>query len=398
MAIAGDPGTDTDLPRGPPSQARRLVVFLDGTWNHPDQQDRGKTKPSNVTKLARALKPLAADGRFQITYYDDGVGTSWGLDKWVGGGLGVGLAKNIREAYRFLAYNYRDGDEIYIFGFSRGAYTARSLTGFIDRVGLLPKSGMFYMLEAFEQYEQRSAQDAFDTLLAAKKISTRRARIDFIGVWDTVGAIGPPSRFFHTLTDHRWDYHDVSLVPAIRHARHALAIDEKRKPFRPTLWTDPVREDQTLEQRWFPGVHSNIGGGYQRDGLANGALHWMADEATKVRLDLDREFLKPYRKFWAHELRDSYRHVYRVMGAEPRPIGTAGNNSETLDPSVYYRWCNPDAVLERERETSPWRPPELDQYFTSRGIDPVQQLASIRASRSHNDATAPEARGSGSPH
>lgn len=361
-----------------PVPARRLVVFLDGTWNHPDQKDRGKTKPSNVTKLARAVKPLAADGRFQISYYDDGVGTSWGLDKWVGGGLGVGLAKNIREAYRFLAYNYREGDEIYIFGFSRGAYTARSLAGFIERVGMLPKSGMYYMLRAFELYEQRRPQPDFDALFADKQISTRRVRIDFIGVWDTVGAIGLPSRFFHALTGHRWNYHDVSLVPAIHHARHALAIDEKRKPFRPSLWTDPVRGDQTLEQRWFPGVHSNIGGGYAKDGLANCALHWMADEASRAGLDLDREFLKPYKKFWAHELRDSYGAVYRLMGAAPRSIGTAGNGSETLDPSVYYRWCNPDAVLEREGQPVPWRPSRLQLYFSDRGIDPMQQLESSR--------------------
>lgn len=368
--------------------ARRLVVFLDGTWNHPDQKDRGKTKPSNVTKLARAVKPLAADGRFQITFYDDGVGTSWGLDKWVGGGFGVGLAKNIREAYRFLAYNYRDGDEIYIFGFSRGAYTARSLAGFIERVGMLPKSGMYYMLHAFELYAQRRPQLDFDTLLADKKVSTRRARIDFIGVWDTVGAIGLPSRFFHTLTGHRWNYHDVSLVPAIRHARHALAIDEKRKPFRPTLWTDAVRADQTLEQRWFPGVHSNIGGGYLRDGLANHALHWMADEASAVGLDLDRDFLKPYQKFWAHELRDSYGGIYRLMGPAIRPIGAAGNDSETLDPSVYYRWCNPDGVLERQGEPAPWHPPNLEQYFKARGIDPAQQLSVLRGNRGSGDATA----------
>lgn len=377
------------LSAGGLSTARRLVVFLDGTWNHPDQKDRGKTKPSNVTKLARAVQPLADDGRFQVTYYDDGVGTSYGLDKWIGGGLGVGLAKNIREAYRFLAYNYRDGDEIYVFGFSRGAYTARSLAGFIERVGMLPKPGMYYMLQAFGLYEQRRPQADFDALFAAKDIVTRRARVHFIGVWDTVGAIGLPSRFFHALTGHRWNYHDVSLVPAIRHARHALAIDEKRKPFRPTLWSDPVRADQTLEQRWFPGVHSNIGGGYSKDGLANHALHWMADEAARVGLDLDREFLKPYRKFWAHELRNSYRHVYRLLGAAPRPIGTAGNDSETLDPSVFYRWCNPDAVLEREAQPAPWQPPKLQEYFTARGIDPAQQLAAIRRQAGGNDTSGP---------
>jgi hypothetical protein len=229
-------------------------------------------------------------------------------------------------------------------------------------------------------YEKRAPRAEFDALLENR--STRRARVDFIGVWDTVGSIGLPTRFFHTITRHRWDYHDVSLVPAIRHAAHALAIDEKRKPFQPTLWTDKVGQDQTLEQRWFVGVHSNIGGGYHKDGLANCALHWMADQASAVGLDLDRDFLKPYQKFWAHELRDSYGGIYRLMGPAIRPIGAAGNDSETLDPSVYYRWCNPDGVLERQGEPAPWRPPNLDQYFKARGIDPAHELAKLRQDNS----------------
>lgn len=361
--------------------ARRLVVFLDGTWNHPDQQDRGMTKPSNVTKLARAVKQIAVDGRFQVTYYDDGVGTSWGLDKLAGGGLGVGLAKNVREAYRFLAYNYREGDEIYVFGFSRGAWTARSLAGFIERAGMLPKSGMYYMLQAFALYEKRCPRADFDDLFASKDVQTRRVRIDFIGVWDTVGAIGLPSRFFHAITRNRWNYHDVSLVPAIRHARHALAIDEKRRPFRPTLWTDRVRENQTLEQRWFPGVHSNIGGGYAKDGLANHALRWIAEEARAVGLDLDQSFLEPYRPFWAHEMRESYRGFYWLLGRAVRAIGLTENGSETLDASAYYRWCNPDNVLQREGQKAPWRPRNLAAYFDVHGINPCDQLAAMRDKR-----------------
>lgn len=341
---------------------RRLVILLDGTWNHPDQQDRGKTKPSNVTKLARAVKPIAVDGHSQIAYYDDGVGTSWGLDRVVGGGLGVGLAKNIREAARFLVYNYNSGDEIYLFGFSRGAYTARSLAGFIDRFGILAKQDAYYLQVAYRLYERRADAASVGVFLS-NKIS-RRPRIQFIGVWDTVGSIGLPTRLFHAVTFHRWDYHDVSLVPTIRNAAHALAIDEQRKPFRPTLWTEKPRDDQVLEQRWFAGVHANIGGGYAKDGLANCALHWIARRAASAGLDIDNDFLMPYRAFWGHELRPSYKGFYRLLGAAPREIGTTTNGSETIDRSVYVRYLDPDCVLAKNGELSPYRPRNLEAYLT----------------------------------
>ena len=346
------------------STSRRLVVLLDGTWNHPDQSDRGKTKPSNVTKLARAIAPVATDGRSQVTYYDDGVGTSWGLDRWIGGGLAVGLARNIREAYRFLVYNYSPGDEIYLFGFSRGAWTARSLAGFIDRFGVLAKSDAFYAQAAFRLYETRAGSAAIAQYLSAR--STRRVRIHFIGVWDTVGSIGLPTRLFHTLTLNRWNYHDVSLVPSIRHAVHALAIDEMRKPFRPTLWTEAPSADQSVEQRWFAGVHSNIGGGYERDGLANCALHWIAGRAEKAGLEIDRDFLRPYRPFWGHEMRRSYSLPYRLLGPGLREIGRTA--TETVDRSVYLRFDDPDGVLEASGQPSPYRPKNLQAYMSARGL------------------------------
>lgn len=354
---------------------RRLVILLDGTWNHPDQKDRGKTKPSNVTKLARAIKPIGADGRSQIAYYDDGVGTSWGLDKWVGGGLGVGLAKNIREAYRFLVYNYNPDDEIYLFGFSRGAWTARSLAGFVDRFGILAKSDAFYLQAAFQLYERRADAATIAAFLAGR--TTRRVRIQFIGVWDTVGSIGLPTKFFHTVTCHRWDYHDVSLVPSIRHAVHGLAIDEKRKPFRPTLWTEEPREDQTLEQRWFAGVHSNIGGGYEKDGLANCALHWIVACAIEAGLDIDRDFLKPYRPFWGDELRQSYRGVYRLFRPAPREIGTT--RSESVDRSVYVRYLDPDGVLQARRNQPQYRPPNLEAYLTKNKLTAAGEAERLKA-------------------
>ena len=118
---------------------KRIIICCDGTWNEPDQEHDGKRKPSNVIKILRAIKPLTNDNTVQVVHYQIGVGTGRGSDKWLGGGTGLGLSENIVESYRFLANNYQTDDEIYLFGFSRGAYTARSIVGLIHTIGLLPK-------------------------------------------------------------------------------------------------------------------------------------------------------------------------------------------------------------------------------------------------------------------
>jgi uncharacterized protein (DUF2235 family) len=367
---------------------RRLILLLDGTWNHPDQKDRGKVKPSNVTKLARAIRPVSAtDQRHQISYYDDGVGTSYGLDRWIGGGLGVGLARNVREAYRFLMYNYHQGDDLFIFGFSRGAWTARSLVGFVNRFGVLDKSTAFYANVAYELYEKHAGPDKVSEFLADKKRAT--PRVHFIGVWDTVGSIGLPTKIFHRLTRNRWNYHDVSLAPCIRHAVHALAIDERRKPFFPTLWMEEPRGDQTLEQRWFAGVHSNIGGGYKPDGLANCALHWIAQRATEAGLDIDRAFLAPFKAYWGDELRNTYTGFYRMLGPAHRPIGTT--KSETVDISAYRRYLNPSASPSSPANS--YRPANLETYLKRRALTAEGELARLTAANPQGATSHEGARG-----
>ncbi len=130
---------------------RRLVICADGTWNSPDQELDGYDlrKPSNVVKLSRAVKPIGDDGTSQIVFYDTGVGTQDFVDKLVGGATGVGLSQNIIQAYRFLVNNFHSSDQIFLFGFSRGAYTVRSLSGLIDRIGLLPKSQEYWFPEGY---------------------------------------------------------------------------------------------------------------------------------------------------------------------------------------------------------------------------------------------------------
>ncbi len=172
---------------------KRLVVCCDGTWNEPDQKVHGKpadeTEPTNVLKVVRGLALVGADHRPQVVYYGAGVGTQGALDKYVGGGLGSGLSANIQLAYRFIANNYREGDELFLFGFSRGAYTVRSLAGFVEAVGLLKKENLRLLPEAYAFYrlpaEKRAASMVAQRLQEAGELAGRRIPIHFIGVWDT---------------------------------------------------------------------------------------------------------------------------------------------------------------------------------------------------------------------
>lgn len=330
---------------------KRLVICLDGTWNKPDQKDRDKTKPSNVVKMARGVLPESANGTPQIVYYDEGLGTHWGLDRFLGGGFGLGISKNILDAYRFLVHNYVPHDELYFFGFSRGAYTVRSLAGLINRIGLLPKDHAFFTPTGWAHYRQRSSQVEVDEF--CQKHQSRTVRIKFVGVWDTVGALGIPVGIFKTLTRGLYEFHDVKLTSCIDHAFHAVAIDERRNPFSPTLWSGPVREDQVLEQVWFSGVHTNIGGGYDKDGLANIALHWLKEKATGLGLEFDEAFLKFYKPFFGHELRNSMKWYHRLLGANTRMIGTSPNGNESV---------HPDAIKRMEHDPS-YKPENLIEYL-----------------------------------
>lgn len=322
--------------------SKRLIVLCDGTWNKAENLDRGKRKPTNVMKMLRAIRPVTADGTVQVTYYDEGVGNNPGLDRWLGGGVGAGLDRNIREAYRFLLYNYTPGDTIFFFGFSRGAYTVRSLAGLINHLGLLPKTHDFYLPEAYALYRERPSVDVKQTdwqqRVAAFRAEheARTVSIDFVGVWDTVGALGLPLNVFTLLNRRRYQFHDARLSPIIRHAYHALAIDEQRRTFQPTLWENHSA-DQVLEQRWFAGVHTNVGGGYEHDGLANCSLHWMKEKAVTLGLGVDEEFLRFYKPWFGDELRDSMTWFYRLLGRQLRPVGVGHNTYEVIDESVRRR-------------------------------------------------------------
>jgi uncharacterized protein (DUF2235 family) len=338
---------------------KRLVICADGTWNVRDQLDKttGLRRPSNVTKVARAVLP--SDGAIaQIVIYHEGVGTSGGFDKFTGGAFGDGIEKNIRELYRAILYNYVPGDELFLFGFSRGAFTVRTLAGFMHAVGLLNKDDDYWLPEIYGCYETGKRPGSAEWNTATKGLEHTPLPcppIKFIGVWDTVGALGAPGIIGQLFNRKRYQYHDVTLNPTILNAYQALAIDECRKPFAPSVWIRPDAWTGTLEQAWFAGVHCNVGGGEHRDGLANEALHWIVEKAEALGLSFDKQYLSYFRNCFNSTLDDSMTPFYRLMGPNVRAIGVHGPDERAHQSALDRRLlasCN-------------YAPPNLNAYLTS---------------------------------
>jgi hypothetical protein len=271
---------------------KRLIICFDGTWNTPEK----KSPPSNVLRMARMISPSDAKKVSQVVYYDPGVGTGNFADKWLGGVFGNGLEQKVKQGYLFLAHNYESGDEIYVFGFSRGAFSARSLVGFISACGGLLKGekGLNKLNDAWLYYRTPPEQrEQYDFHVEVKDFVNQSVKIDCLGVWDTVGALGIPSTVFN-FYNRRYAFHDTKLSKIVKNAFHALAIDEHRRPFQATLWQkpEPSVENQIVEQVWFPGAHANIGGGYKNTDISDLALRWMmARVIANTKLDYDAKEL-----------------------------------------------------------------------------------------------------------
>ncbi|KAI4261762.1 MAG: hypothetical protein L6R42_003045 [Xanthoria sp. 1 TBL-2021] len=324
---------------------KRLIVACDGTWMNSDNgfekdsylpwDHNGHLQvPSNVTRICRAIRPMSQDGRAQIIYYQAGVGTeeSW-WDHVYGGGTGAGLSENIREAYAFLAANYQPGDQIILFGFSRGAFTARSIAAMISSVGLLTVEGMVEFYAIFKDWEHQAdvkyksrwpdrpfpnkpsvTDPAYAEELELRGLTRRNISISAIGVWDTVGALGIPDVGLIPRKPTDYSFIDTKVSPNIEHAFQALALDEYRKPFGPTLWHKPEGQKNpiTLKQCWFPGVHSNVGGSYEDTGLADITLVWMIAQMFPF-LDFDLEYIETQRRLTTN--------YYREQGLPVRSLG-----------------------------------------------------------------------------
>lgn len=322
MAVSGG-----GAPAGAGEKRKRLILCFDGTWNaHEDQ--------TNVARLYDAVADARCGCPHQQKFYDEGVGT----DPWTrfrGGITGHGMEGNVQQGYSWLiralampgwspaarkmeadGEEFDIGPDIFLFGFSRGAYTARSLGGLINRcgvprldaLGIKDKEGKLdptptieqireasLVKEAWELYRKDLGPQEARRLPEPKKFRhdhCRTVKIKFIGVWDTVGARGLPlirSKFVpHARANYA--FHDTGLGRVVENAYHAIAIDEHREDYDVTLWTKVhPGGNQQVEQRWFPGAHSNVGGGYEDDMLADRPLEWMTDMALGHGLEFIRD-------------------------------------------------------------------------------------------------------------
>ena len=340
---------------------KRIAIFCDGTWNTPDKMENGKLCQTNVVKMANALLPASNDGKLQLLYYDSGIGSEGNMFLRIfDGATGNGISENILEAYRFIIQNYEPGDELFLFGFSRGAFTVRSLSGLIRNSGILKIQHLDQIQRAYKIYRSRKLElepRAIEATLFRKTFAVEEiSRIKFIGVWDTVGALGNPLVLNGVFT-RRNQFHDTELSSKIGFAFHALAIDENRKNFEATLWHQ--KEDskgQVLEQVWFPGIHSDVGGGFPENesGLSDIALKWMLEKAESCHLNFANLSLNPNPLASMHQ---SYTGFYKLKPKFYRPIRHTfpekGITNETLHSSV----------VERYKNDPNYRPKNLEEYL-----------------------------------
>jgi uncharacterized protein (DUF2235 family) len=334
---------------------KRLIVCCDGTWNWPDQ----KGNPTNVVKMTRAIRPTADDGTAQTVFYDTGVGTGNRLDRIAGGMLGVGLAENVKQAYASLALNYAPDDQVFFFGFSRGAFTVRSLGGLIGLVGILDKRHMDKFHHAWDYYRtppaRRTPRQRAEFLARFGDAPPRPMRIDFIGVWDTVGALGIPFGPLRYFGKQKFQFHNTNLGDNVAHAYQALAIDERRRVFAPAIWKrEPgiaarLRAngiaDQVIEQSWFAGAHSNVGGGYPDTGLSDLAFVWMARKAEACGLALDQAYVDQKQAGTRQLLVDSRTLRWRLLPAKERTL-CATDPSERVHHTALSRLNATDGLFE----------------------------------------------------
>ena len=387
---------------------KRIVILCDGTWNvaeHPH--------PTNVVRIAQALAPTGDDGLAQVPLYVEGVGTgrrgvTWLArlsDRVLGGLLGLGLLDNVVEAYRHLVFLHEPGDEVYVFGFSRGGFTARSLVGFISFTGLLARADLARLPEAVARYTERRQESAArrqkrnaewralhspwimtdpdDAEIYAEFGSDEAIPFDiaYLGIWDTVGALGVPGLLTSgAVTQRRYAFHNTRLGPMVRAARHAVAIDERRRPFRPTLWDNldelnATRDGRPYRQEYFPGDHGAVGGGGAITHQSAVALGWIMDGAEAAGLGFD-----PLVRARIAEEGDPLGHLQssdppkgglmaeamRRLGRPRDPVGTWDAVSE----AARRRWAHDG--------TPPYRPPplgpreaELAAWKAERDVPPV---------------------------
>jgi len=396
---------------------KHIVVCSDGTGN-----TAVKGRGTNVFKIFESVdlnshRYNAAETP-QIAIYDDGVGTeSFKPLKLLGGVAGYGLSRNVRQLYKELCRVYDPGDKVFLFGFSRGAFTVRTLAGLISTCGILKlsleqESAQLEQRvdEAYALYRQRyrtvlmrlAFGEPDDVHLQAWKDrhSYGGEKIAFIGVWDTVDAVGLPLPIADLVNRYvyQFKFPSLTLCDNVEHACHALALDDERQSFHPLLWDQPMApaaSDQVLEQVWFAGAHSNVGGGYPKQGMSLVALHWMMERAQSAGLRFIREDLDRYQRHLnvddkLYDPRSGFGILYRW---KPRDVAQICSD-HGVEPKVHL------SVLERAAHgTEDYSPGNLpagaELVFTSTG-DPAQDAVAQARTRELQRVLATNSGASGS--
>ncbi|MBV6823564.1 DUF2235 domain-containing protein [Pseudomonas sp. PD9R] len=373
--------------------ARQLVIFLDGTGN------RFSHCPTNIIRLVRSLSD---DPKQVLTYYDQGVGT-FGLKETLfewqkipsrifGLAFGWGIKRTIEGAYRFIAENLRDDDELYIFGFSRGAYAARALAAVIRAVGVVPSHQAHLFEYGWSILMARNGKENkpdFKLQERFKSTFSRRVNVHFLGLFDTVKSVG-------------WVYDPVSIPFTINNrnveiVRHAMSVDEKRSFFRQHLWTDDAPRTD-VKQVWFPGVHSDVGGGYAANEaqLALGAFRWMLGEAMAVGLHVDLNKARKQMIMISGSVRDacgpmhdSMTDGWKVAEWVPRLIWDWSKSKRVLRIGQMPPFGKPkprfialDALLhssleERLNGVPAYNPPNLQRPLVRPVVDPLEKSYTV---------------------
>jgi uncharacterized protein (DUF2235 family) len=313
--------------------SKRIAYFADGTWQNP-------VNNTNVYSLYKA-STVTSD---QVTYYDDGVGAdATGLDRILQGAFGDTIIQKIKDGYTKIAHVYEPGDELFFFGFSRGAYTVRSLAGMIANCGL--PTGTFTddcVDQAFAAY--RDPVNRATLLAQMGKCGLGDATIKMVGVWDTVGALGIPA-IFGQIDQKMFGFLDTGLHPDVKNAYQCLAIDEQRPQFPATLWTSTPAAGQTMEQVWFSGCHGDVGGGTALAGgvdagtrLCDVTLSYMAAKAQALGLTMDPTVAAQFATLPSLYALDAIRQTWTPVDGLPhlRPIAADALLGNSVQVRVQY--------------------------------------------------------------
>ena len=374
---------------------KRIVFCFDGTWNKID----GKNA-TNVARIAQSASRAHHDGSSQLIYYDEGVGTN-ATDRWTGGIFGHGLLEKIVRAYHFLVLNYELGDQLYVFGFSRGAFTARSFVGLLRNCGVMSRRSLNHIRAAVDMYLSRDSEASPNSEKARTfrlrhcpniclpgDIEWRRAvhpdrstdgltdlRIEYLGIWDSVGALGIPTHLKPlTWINKKYQFHDTRLSSFVRRARHAVAADEKRRTFAPGMWTnlDDLNEndpgDRRYEQMIFPGVHSAVGGGGPIRGLSDAALDWVLLGARMEGLEFDTDDQSPIYSLQPDHRAQLFNQTGKsrwslgdtIMGVGIRTRRFPSMDRRAFHVSLIRRFMTP---AEQLPELQPYRPESLEEFW-----------------------------------